>query len=845
MKKNIFSLLLCFFLLFSILLTTTACLKPQDSTITTELDSCWEFKQVDSLQWREATVPGNIHSDLLQHHLLSDPYYGDNEYQVQWVGDAGWEYRCRFDLTPALLKKNRVELIFRGLDTYATVYLNGRFLFRADNMFRTWIKDIKAFVRPGENVLFIRFDPVSPIEQHKQTTLGYALPGGSRVHTRKAGFHYGWDWGPRLLTCGIWRPVELRAWRTAKIEDLHIIQEELLEDIARLSAVFEIESLTPYEQVTLQIEDTQKEVRLQKGTHTYKVEFEIQKPKRWWPNGWGEQQLYHLRGDLIIGCDTVDSVYERIGLRTIELVQESDSLGRSFYFEVNGSPLFIKGSNYIPQDNLQNRVDRARYEKLIRAAADANMNMLRVWGGGIYEEDTFYDLCDEHGLLVWQDFMFACAMYPGDSAFLDNVTQEAIDNLKRLRNHPSIALWCGNNESSEGWHRWGWQDNLTTGQISAVWDSYRSLFQSQLPSIIDSLAPNGIYWETSPKYGRGDPRHQFEGDAHYWGVWHDAEPFEVFEQKVPRFMSEFGFQSLPDVRTIEQFASQDDKHIDSQVMKTHQKHPRGYQLIDEYMKRNYQRPKDFENYIYVSQILQSDGITRGIEAHRRARPYCMGTLFWQLNDCWPAVSWSGIDCYGRWKALHYAARRAYQDIIVSVYEEEEALNIMIISDKLTDTPADIVITLMDFHGNELFRYKLDHTIRANSSQLVNRIDKSTVAKHDLKNAVLLVYAEKNDQLLDEAIVIFDKPKNLILPRPNIVCRLERIPAGYEIILQTDVLAKNVYLRSDVDGFFADNYFDLVPGREKTIFFKTEKSLRKEGLKIMSLANSHEYPRDDR
>ncbi|MFH1756324.1 MAG: sugar-binding domain-containing protein, partial [Candidatus Latescibacterota bacterium] len=690
-----------------------ACGEYPAAPITVTLDH-WQFKQVDSLLWRDASVPGNIHADLLQHGLIPDPFYGDNEKEIQWVAAAGWEYRCPFRIPQRLLKRRRIEIVFHGLDTYASVSVNGRQFLSADNMFRTWVHDVTPIVRAGENILHIRFDPVGPVERRKQQQFGCELPGGSRVFTRKAGFHYGWDWGPEITTCGIWRPIELRAWRTARIKSLHIVQKELTDRTARMSARFEIESLQAGKPAALHIENFRKAIKLEQGIHAYELEFTIDHPQRWWPNGWGEPHLYELRGSLIAGRDTIDSIRERIGLRTIELVQRADSMGSSFYFEVNGHPLFIKGANYVPQDNLQNRVTLSRYQALIKAAAKAHMNMLRVWGGGIYEEDIFYNLCDEHGLLLWQDFMFACGMYPGDAAFMANVRQEAIDNVKRLRNHPSIALWCGNNESSEGWHRWGWQDTLSAERRSNVWRSYQELFQFLLPSVIDSLAPDGIYWETSPKYGRGDPRHQFEGDAHYWGVWHDAEPFEVLEEKVPRFMSEFGCQSLPDLRTIERFAGEAGRNIESAAMRSHQKHTRGYSLIDEYMRRDYNLPADFADYVYLSQVVQAEGITRGIEAQRRSRPYCMGTLFWQLNDCWPAVSWSGIDYYGYWKALHYAVKKAYRDIIVSVVDEGDALDIVIVSDRLAAIQADIHIYLMDFHGNELLHLRLDHTAEANS-----------------------------------------------------------------------------------------------------------------------------------
>lgn len=824
--------------LFVAALVCITCGRGPGGTTSITLYDNWEFKHPDSTAWRSAAVPGSIQNDLLLHGLIPDPFFADNEKLVSWVGDSPWEYRCTFSLPREVARRDRIELVFEGLDTYASVMLNGRQVLAADNMFRTWRIDVTGIARAGENELSILFEPVSAIEEAKMARLGHELPGGGRVFTRKAAFHYGWDWSPVILTAGIWRPAAIEAWDAARIRSLYIEQAELTPRAARLNARFEIESILPDTRARLSIADVEREIELRPGTHQYIIEFEIADPKRWWPNGAGEPHLYELEGTLAIGGRVIDSRRERIGLRTIELVTEPDNIGSSFRFDINGRPLFIKGANYIPQDNLQSRVTPAQYRRMIDAAAGAHMNMLRVWGGGIYEDDPFYDLCDENGILVWQDFMFACAMYPGDSAFAANVEGEIVDTVKRLRNHPSIALWCGNNEISEGWHRWGWQDGFTVQERSEIRGNYERLFGELIPRIVDSLTYADNYWESSPQFGRGDPRHQNEGDAHYWGVWHDAEPFEMFDRKVPRFMSEFGFQSFPEMASIERFVPDSMRYRDSPALWAHQKHPRGFSLIDEYIGREYRAPKDFESLVYLSQVVQAEGIARGIEAHRRARPRCMGTLYWQLNDCWPAVSWSSIDYYGRWKALHYFVKRAYEDVLLSFEREGDLLHLYSISDSSADFECEIHCSLMDFNGAALWDTLFVRTIESGASALIHSVDLRRFANRDLR-ALLLAASLRSDGNKEAMnTYLFDSPAHLALPDPGLTYTILPADDGYRILVRSDRLAKYVYLRYDVDGFFSDNYFDLSPGEEKEIVLHTDKKLGGRSLRITSLRDSY-------
>lgn len=749
------------------------------------LNQHWSFHQEGSSKSYPANVPGNIYMDLYTTNQIKAPFYRSNEDSLKWIAEKNWVYEFYFEADNSLILKEHIYLVFEGLDTHTKVFLNDSLILSANNMFRKWKIDIKPFLKK-HNTLKLNFkSPHQYIEEQAQR-LNYNLPE-SRAFSRKAPYQFGWDWGPEFVCMGIWKEVYLEFWDELKFEDIYYTTDSIANNKAYLSAHLNIISDIETElQLILNHESStflKKSVNLKKGINTFSFPFEIKNPKLWWSNGFGEPFLYEMIALLSNGEKKFASIKKNVGIRTIELIQEKDELGKSFYFKLNDIPVFMKGANYIPQDNFLNRVSFKKYEKLIESTVDANMNMLRVWGGGIYENDEFYDLCDENGILVWQDFMFACAMYPGDSSFLENVKQEAIDNIIRLRNHPSIALWCGNNEIDEAWNNWGWQKqfNYSDAQQSEIWKSYTDLFHDLLPQLIKEYDPGRNYWASSPSIGWGHPESLTEGDSHYWGVWWGEQAFEVYEEKVGRFMSEYGFQGFPDPSTLDSVLLTGDLNLKSSVLKTHQKHPRGFELIDAYMERDYNIPINFQDYNYMSQILQAEGIRVAIEAHRRAKPYCMGTLYWQLNDCWPVISWSSLDYYGNWKALHYQAKRSFEDVLISVKQEQDSLNVYIISDLLKSFDGELLIKILDLEGKEFLNKRVLVKIPKNSSKVYYKAETSTLLnKLDKHNVLLSINLISNDIKLADAVYFFDKVKYLKLRKANIESVIVKTKDGYEI-----------------------------------------------------------------
>ncbi|MDY2586272.1 beta-mannosidase [Winogradskyella aquimaris] len=779
------------------------------------LDENWQFKKVSDSVWHSASVPGNVFSDLLNHNLIEDPFIGNNEEKVQWVSETDWEYKTIFSLDEDLLEKKHFELNFEGLDTYASVYLNDSLILKANNAFRKWDVDVKSILK-FDNELRLVFESPSKNETIAQEKLPYELPEGERVFTRKAQFQYGWDWGPKLNTSGIWRPIKLIASNSLRIKDVFIHQLMLSDSIAKLNFQMDLlNNKTEGYTFELFVNDTLvKKIKDGFQYSPYSIPFQIKTPKLWWPHNLGEPYLYDIKVIVKEGRKILDSITVKKGLRTMELVTEKDSIGESFYFKVNDVPVYAKGANYIPQHSFQNEVKHEDYERLLSDVVNANMNMLRVWGGGIYEDDIFYDLCDEKGILVWQDFMFACAMYPGDDGFRMNVINEALDNLKRLRNHSSIALWCGNNESSEGWHRWGWQANRSEEEKEEIWEDYKYLFDRALRISVGSKT-DLPYWETSPKYGRGNPLYKSEGDAHDWWIWHDGFPFEHLEENVPRFMSEFGFQSFPSYEVIQYINQNDSIDIDSKGFKNHQKHARGFQIINDYMQRDFPVPDSAEDYVYMSQLLQAHGITKGVEAHRRAKPYNMGTLYWQLNDCWPAVSWSSIDYFGNWKALHYKAKKSFEDVLISSKIENGTLKTWVINDDLDSKKGTLKLTLMNFEGKILWEGSKQINVKANSSENKHEIDLSLL---DFKADESVMVSVFNDE---SSNYYFVKPKQLKLKLEKIQQKVTKTNEGFRIELTANTLQKDVFLFTKTKGHFSDNFFDILPDTTKVITFETQ------------------------
>ena len=803
------------FSLLLIILVCFSCQTKHDVPITLELHNNWQFKKVSDSIWSSATVPGNVYSDLIDNKLIQHPFVGDNEEKVQWVSETDWEYKTTFSVNKKTLKRKHLELNFEGLDTYASVFLNDSLILKTNNAFLEFNVDVKPFLKT-KNELHIVFEKTVTQETKEKAKLNYTLPEGNRIFTRKAQFQYGWDWGPKLNTSGVWRSVKLIASNAIRIKNVNISLKELTNTLAKLNLQLDLAfNKTDSYKFELFVNDSLLTVFKQEFQYNpLLIPFEIETPKRWWPHNLGDPYLYDIKVVVKEGNTILDSISKKIGLRTIDLITEKDSLGESFYFKVNDVPVYAKGANYIPQNSMQNKVTDAHYEKLLGDVVNANMNMLRVWGGGIYENDIFYDLCDEKGILVWQDFMFACAMYPGDERFLESVQEEAIQNVKRLRNHASLALWCGNNENSEGWHRWGWQANRSEEEKNEIWSHYLKVFDSILPKTVAQYTDTD-YWESSPKYGRGNPKYKFEGDAHDWWIWHDAYPFEHLEDHVPRFMSEFGFQSFPSYEAINYINQKDTVDINANSFQSHQKHSRGYKLIREYMERDFPVPEHAEDYVYMSQLLQAYGMTKGIEAQRRAKPYNMGTLYWQLNDCWPVVSWSSIDFFGNWKALHYKAKHSFKDVLVSSKIDRDTLKIYVISDKPEKVGGALNVRILDFDGNELLNQTKTIYVTSEASVLAHEIDLKQLKRN--RNEVVIVSKFSNSK----AYTYLVKPKELHLKREPVQKKITKVSEGFKIELSSKTLQKDVFLFCNEIGHFSDNYFDLLPNEVKTILFETK------------------------
>ncbi len=821
----------------------------RENMILTELNKGWEFRQAGESGWLPAAVPGTVHTDLLANGKIEDPYNRLNEHQVQWIDKEDWEYQTHFTVDEDFLEKDRIVLDFKGLDTYAEVKVNDTEVLRADNMFREWQVDVKPFLKPGENRLLVLFR--SPIKEgiRKYDAYPYVIPvsgndlaeigqveGGKMVSvfTRKAGYHFGWDWGPRLVTSGIWRPVTLIAWDDARFSDLHFKQNSVDDKKATFTALFEIDAenggTAELQVVNGGVVMASAPVNLTKGVHTYPVDFEIANPKLWWTNGLGEPHLYMLTG-VLKKDNLVSAESKSVGIRTLELVREKDEKGTSFYFKLNGIPVFMKGANYIPNDMFLPRVTPENYRRVIETARISNMNMLRVWGGGVYEEDLFYDLCDEAGILVWQDFMFACAMFPGDSLFLENVRREAIDNVKRLRTHPCIGLWCGNNEILVAWYNWGWrsaEEAKNPENAAKIWQAYTDIFHTILPEVVKELDPSRSYWASSPSSGTGIIPDLVNGDEHYWGVWWGKEPFQTYATHIARFMSEYGFQSFPEISTVRKYALPEDYDIFSDVMKSHQRSSIGNETIEYYMLKAYNQPRDFESFLYVNHVLQAEGIKFGLEGHRRAMPYNMGSLYWQINDVWPVASWSSTDYYQKWKALQYYVKKGFEPLLVSPFLEGLEVKVAVINDHLTAQKGILKLRLLDFEGKALRSYDTEVVVPANSSTLVfaENLEKF-IGGGSPSASFLEAELTEGDRVLSSNLLFFKPFKALKLPQPKVSYTIEKVNNGYDLSLSTDKLAKSVYLQiGDEAGFFSDNYFDLLPSRHLSIHLATTISEEK-------------------
>ncbi|MCD7899083.1 MAG: glycoside hydrolase family 2 protein [Bacteroides sp.] len=824
----------------------------------------WTFKQVRGYNSYPATVPGGVHTDLLDNKLIEDPFFRLNERNMQWIDKEDWIYETSFDVEQEIFNRKNISICFDGLDTFADVTLNGEKIISADNMFRSWKADIKSLLKESGNKLQVYFH--SPIKKGiilwdalpfpYEASNDYSQDGGVfdkkvSVVTRKAPYHYGWDWGPRLVPSGIWRPVYLEAWDAAKIQDVQYIQTSVTSRQAQIDVAVEIfadhdmsASLTLLNQTDNRKEATQK-VNLKKGFNKIPLSFKLKNPRLWWTNGLGESFLYDFITQLSTNNTLIESHEQKIGLRSIKIITKPDQYGESFYFELNGHPIFAKGSNYIPSDNFLTRVTDSMYEKTILDAVNANMNMLRIWGGGIYENKIFYDLCDKYGILVWQDFMFACAMYPTEGELLENIRQEAIENVRRLRNHPSIAVWCGNNECLDAWMNWGWKrrQDQKDPQVSAImWKQFKDLYFETLPAVVAEHHPGIDYRKTSPysdDQGTRDPK---VGDSHYWEVWQGRKPLSQFLHEKSRFFSEYGFQSFPEFESIKKYAPEpEDWAVTSEVMMAHQK---GGMLANErilnFLKEEYKEPQSLQSFVYMSQLLQADAMKMAMETHRRDMPYCMGSLVWQHNDCWPVASWASRDYYGRWKAQHYFTVKSFAEILVAPLEEGGKLNVYVVSDRLKSTSGTLTVQVIDLKKGEASTKRAQVSVPANTSTQVWNMDVTQLLNGlSREDAVIhLIYKDKNGTEYENNCFLA-KHKDMRYQRPQITTSMVPTEGGYELTMQSNVFARGVFVSlNGKDEFISDNYMDLLPGVPVKIKVTTSLTPAEfeKNLKITSFAD---------
>ncbi len=818
-----------------------------------DLSGTWQLAQAGSDQAIDATVPGCVHTDLLTAGKIDHPYYRDNEDRLQWISDVEWVYSRTFDVPAALLESDAVVLRCEGLDTLATIAVNGRRVGKTDNMFRTWEFDVRRHLRAGTNTISVRFARAlkhAESRNRKRTLPTWAMgKGKARGWIRKSQCNFGWDWGPTLITCGIWRDIAILARDGARLDEVQIAQDHArgrvdLEVTARADVPARTR-LTAAITVTLggkTVAEGAAPVRRGKAA----AKLRIAKPKLWWPNGMGDQPLYEVTVDLLdADGDLVDTRTKRIGLRTLRVVRKTDRWGESFTFAANGVEFFAKGANWIPADTFPTAVTPARYADLLGSAVAANMNMLRVWGGGIYEDDTFYDICDELGLCVWQDFMFACGTYPTfDEAFMASVQAEAEDAVRRLRHHPCMALWCGNNELEQGLVGPRWTDTQMN------WADYGKLFDKLLARVVRRLDPQRDYWPGSPHSPHGDRadhRNVRCGDAHLWDVWHGRKPFEWYRTTEHRFVSEFGFQSFPEPRTVNGYTAPADRNVTSPVMEHHQRSGIGNTVIMQYMLDWFRMPKNFTAALWTGQILQGMGIKYAVEHWRRTMPRSMGALYWQLNDCWPVASWSSIDYHGRWKALHYMAAKFFAPVMVSAVEDPRtgSVDVFITSDRPQAGPGKLVWTLMTPAGKVIASDRETVRIGAGKTTRAVRLDLADpLAEYGPDALMLFLELSVGQRIVSTNYAAFAKPKRMALQDPRITADVTSVGGeAFLVTLRSARPALWAWLElTGVDARMSDNFVHVYPGAAEEIVVCPAKTLTTDQftrkLKVRSLVDTY-------
>lgn len=809
--------------------------------LTKDLNEKWQMKingeNVFGLdqEYMEAAVPGSVYGTLYELGKIPDPFYRDNELKALKLMENDFTYTVKFDLSEEMLSKDALILHFDGIDTLADLYLNDTFIGDAYNMHRVWEYDIKDISRAGSNELRIELhSPTKYIkeEQEKCFTGGSSDAMEGFPHLRKAHCMFGWDWGPRLPDAGIWRDVKILAIESGRFEQVYVKQQHE-NDKVTLEFDYSIELFGKDSDLTTTIQITGPDGSIYNQNE--EEDIVITNPKLWWPNGYGEHPLYTVKAVLTNKDGKELDVWERkIGLRTLTIHREEDQWGESFAHEVNGVQVFAMGADYIPEDNLLGRINPGRTRKLLEDAIAANHNTIRVWGGGYYPDDYFYDLCDELGLMVWQDFMYACANYELDDDFEANIRQETIDNVIRLRHHASLAIWCGNNEMET----LGMVFDITPKQKM----DYIKIFEYIIPNIVKEMDPQTFYWPSSPSSGGNydDSWNYNRGDTHYWDVWHGNKPFSEYRKFFFRYASEFGFQSFPSLKTVETFTEPGDRNIFSRVMEMHQRNKAANGKILNYISDNYLYPKDFDHLIYTSQLLQADAIRYGVEHWRRNRGRCMGSIVWQLNDIWPVASWASIDYFGRWKALHYSEKRFFAPIMISCEEVgemterpncidepkeiEKSARLNVANETMNPIKGIVKWALRDAKANVLKSGESEISVPALTSYWLDKMDFSDC--NELSNYISYeFYMEGN--YVSGGTCLFTAPKHFEFADPKLSASIK----GDKITVKAEAYAKSIELSCEKgDMKLSDNYFDMNAG-EVTV---TIIDGNPEGIKVRSI-----------
>ena len=766
---------------------------------------------VDGEKRYPCAVPCSAYDTLLKAGDMPDPYFRENEWVCNPISLRDFTFETRFTPDRELLSADKRVLTLEGVDTLADIRLNGVLLGQTDNMHRTWEYEVNDCLRAGENLLQVECHSPSryiAAMQEKRPLWGVEHCMAGYPHLRKAHYMFGWDWGPKLPDMGVWRNVTVQGFTFGRIRSVYYTQRHD-QDGVLLTCRAETEEWKEGMQARLTVLSPDGETfsaELKNG----EAEIRIEKPRLWWVRGLGDQPLYECRVELMMDGQTADMHCRRIGLRTLTVSQEADQWGKEFCFINNGVKVFAMGANLIPQDQLLPRITRERTEQLIRECVEANFNFIRVWGGGVYPEDDFFDLCDEAGLIVWQDFMFACAAYRLTPAFEATVRLEIRDQLLRIRNHACLGLWCGNNEIEAAWEGWGLPEDPEARQ------DYLTLFESIIPRLVSQYDPETFYWPSSPSSGGGikNASSNRAGDMHYWAVWHNFKPIEAFRAFYYRFCSEYGFESLPDKKTIEAMTGPEEKQPDlcGHVLEAHQKCTQGNEKIMFYLAQMVNYPYDFDRLIYCSQLVQADCIRSNVEHMRRARGRCMGSAYWQVNDSNPVISWSSVDYFGRWKALHYAAKKFYAPLLLSCDDTDKAHPVLYVTN---DTPREAALeihcSLKDQQGKTLEEFSASGVFPPLSAREALRLDLSGAfpAPEDQRRRYLAYTLTQAGRIIGRGTTLFVRPKAFDFLPPHISIRAEEKEEHFSLTLQADCFAKSVCLGlKEADGVFSDNWFDL-------------------------------------